>query len=107
MRAGQRPVLARNDPLDIFGGQRQKTLLIAAAECRKKILYNLDILFDAHRNLSFSLTSSVSDLSDVSEPSFSGLITRSTIDYRSFEKRPRRGQTCAMPPSTARSAPVM
>src|ERR1700730_14198782 len=24
-----------------------------------------------------------------------------------FEKRPRRGQTCAMPPSTARSTPVM
>src|SRR6202789_1069958 len=63
VRAGQRPVLARNDPLNIFGRQRQQTLLIAAAECRKKILHNLDILFDAHRNLSFSLTSSVSDLS--------------------------------------------
>src|ERR1700723_3349907 len=62
VRAGQRPVLARNDPLVIFGRQRQQTLLIAAAECRKKILHNLDILFDAHRNLSFSLTSSVSDL---------------------------------------------
>src|ERR1700731_4219360 len=62
VRAGQRPVLARNDPLNIFGRQRQQTLLIAAAECRKKILHNLDILFDAHRNLSFSLTSSVSDL---------------------------------------------
>jgi hypothetical protein len=37
-------------------------LLVAAAECRKKILHNLDILFGAHRNLSFSLTSSVSDL---------------------------------------------
>ena len=62
VRAGQRPVLARNDPLNIFGRQRQQTLLIAAAECRKKILHNLDILFDAHRNLSISLTSSVSDL---------------------------------------------
>src|SRR6202040_1803175 len=62
VRAGQRPVLARNDPLNIFGRQRQQTLLIAAAECRKKILHNLDILFDAHRNLSFSLTSSVSNL---------------------------------------------
>src|ERR1035438_5271349 len=51
------PVLARNDPLNIFGRQRQQTLLIAAAECRKKILHNLDILFDAHRNLSISLTS--------------------------------------------------
>src|ERR1700678_2429663 len=62
VRAGQRPVLARNDPLNIFGRQRQQTLLIAAVECRMKILHNLDILFDAHRNLSFSLTSSVSDL---------------------------------------------
>src|ERR1039457_5437329 len=57
MRAGQRPVFARNDPLNIFGRQRQQTLLIAAAECRKKILHNLDILFCAHRNLSISLTS--------------------------------------------------
>src|ERR1700735_3215307 len=61
VRAGQRPVLAWNDPLNIFGRQRQQTLLIAAAECRKKILHNLDVLFDAHR-ISFSLTSSVSDL---------------------------------------------
>src|SRR5580692_13015420 len=61
MRAGQRPVLARNDPLNIFGRQRQQTFLVAAAQCRKKIFHNLDILFDAHRNLSFSLTS-VSDL---------------------------------------------
>jgi hypothetical protein len=30
-------------------------LLIAAAHCCKKILHNLDILFDAHCNLSFSL----------------------------------------------------
>jgi hypothetical protein len=36
VRAGQRPVLARNDPLYIVGGQRQQTLRIAAAECRKK-----------------------------------------------------------------------
>src|ERR1700732_1893382 len=62
MRAGQRPVLARNDPLNIFGRQRQQTLLIAAAVWRQKTLHNLAILFDAHRNLSFSLTSSVSDL---------------------------------------------
>src|SRR5579863_1673633 len=57
VRAGQRPVLARNDPLDIFGRQGQQTFLIAAAECRKKILHDLDILFGAHRNLTFSLTS--------------------------------------------------
>src|ERR1700676_5125231 len=48
VRAGQRPVLARNDPLNIFGRQRQQSLLIAAAERRKKILHDLDILFDAH-----------------------------------------------------------
>src|ERR1019366_1158372 len=42
--------------------QRQQTLLVATAQCRKEILHNLDILFDAHRNLSFSLTSSVSEL---------------------------------------------
>ena len=29
VRTGQRPVLARNDPLNIFGRQRQQTLLIA------------------------------------------------------------------------------
>src|ERR1700720_2136435 len=57
VRAGQRPVLARNDPLNIFGRQRQQSLLIAAAECRKKLLHNLDILLCAHRNLSISLTS--------------------------------------------------
>jgi hypothetical protein len=57
VRAGQGPVLARNDPLNIFGNQRQHTLLIAAAYCCKEILHNLDILFDAHRNLSISLTS--------------------------------------------------
>src|SRR5271156_6904265 len=57
VRAGQWPVLARNDPLKIFGNQRQQSLLIAAAECRKEILHSLDVLFDAHRNLSFSLAS--------------------------------------------------
>src|ERR1700730_9968763 len=57
VRAGQRPVLARNDPLNIFGRQRQQPLLIAAADCREKTLHNLDILFDAHRNLSYFLAS--------------------------------------------------
>src|SRR5579862_373051 len=53
MRAGQWPALARNDPLHIFGGQRQQTLLIAASECCKKILHDFDILLCAHRNLLF------------------------------------------------------
>src|SRR5580700_7473083 len=57
MRAGQWPVLARNNPLKIFGNQRQQILLIAAAECRKEVLHSLDVLFDAHRNLSISLAS--------------------------------------------------
>src|SRR5882724_11959754 len=56
VRAGQRPVLARNDPLNISGRQRQQTLLIAAAHCCNKLLHNLDILLCAHRNLSISLT---------------------------------------------------
>src|SRR5271156_5366076 len=60
--ACERPALARNDPLNIFGNQRQQILLIVAAYCCKEILHNLDILFDVHRNLSFSLTSSLSDL---------------------------------------------
>src|ERR1700691_272951 len=55
VRAGQRPVLARNDPLNIFGTQRQQTLPIAAAHCCNKVLHNLDILLNAHRDLSISL----------------------------------------------------
>src|SRR5258707_46360 len=80
VRAGQWPVLARNDPLNIFGRQRQQTFLIAAAECRKKILHNLDILFDAHRNLSFSLASGVSDLIERFRPILLGTIQ--TVDDR-------------------------
>ena len=56
-RAGQGPVLARNDPLNIFGNQREHALLIAAAYCRKKIRHNLDVLFDAHRDLSIFIRS--------------------------------------------------
>jgi hypothetical protein len=67
----------RTRSLTIFGRQRQQILLIAAAECRKKILHNLDILFDAHRNLSISFTSSVSDLIGRLESYFSGQITPS------------------------------
>src|SRR5579859_4213001 len=62
VRAGQWPVLARNDPLKIFGNQRQQSLLITAVECRKEVLHSLDVLFDAHRNLSFPLHQSVSDI---------------------------------------------
>src|SRR6202045_532302 len=57
VRAGQRPVLAWNNPLNLLGRQRQQTLLIAAAKCCKKILNNLNILFCVHRNSSISLTS--------------------------------------------------
>ena len=62
VRAGQRPVLAWNDPLNIFGNLRKHTLLIAAAYCCKEIFHNLNVLFDAHRNFSISLTSIVSEL---------------------------------------------
>src|SRR6202035_3170571 len=51
-RAGQRPVLTWNDPLNIFGNQREQTLLVAAADRCKKILHNLDILSSAHKNFS-------------------------------------------------------
>src|ERR1700731_1832646 len=57
VRAGQRPVLARNDPLDTFGRQRQQSLPIAAAHCCKEVLHNLDILLCALHNLSISLAS--------------------------------------------------
>jgi hypothetical protein len=33
VRAGQRPVLAGNDPLDIFGNQRQQALLVVVIAC--------------------------------------------------------------------------
>jgi hypothetical protein len=46
--AGQRPALARNDPLDILGRNRQQTLRIAAAQCCEKFLHRLDILLCAH-----------------------------------------------------------
>jgi hypothetical protein len=35
-RAGQRPVLARNDPLDVFGNQRQQSLLSSRPIAAKK-----------------------------------------------------------------------
>src|ERR1700722_16789524 len=55
VRACQRPALARNDPLNIFGNQRQQIVLVVATYCCKEILHNLDILFDSHRYLSFLL----------------------------------------------------
>src|SRR5579864_887697 len=63
VRAGQRPVLTWNDPLNIFGNQREQTLLVAAADRCKKILHNLDILSSAHKTSPF-LGSIVSDLFD-------------------------------------------
>ena len=57
VRTGQGPVLARNDPLNIFDNQRQQTLLVAAAQCCKEILHSLDILFGAHRVSSTAVTS--------------------------------------------------
>jgi hypothetical protein len=62
VRAGERPVLAWNDPLNIFRNQRKHTLSIAAASCCKEIFHNLNVVFDAHGNLSLSFGSSASDL---------------------------------------------
>src|SRR5208282_1497517 len=77
VRAGQWPVLTRNDPFKIFGNQRQQSLLIAAAECRKEVLHSLDVLFDAHRNLSFPLHQGVSDIVGRFAPCRARQITRS------------------------------
>src|SRR6202047_4714077 len=57
VRTGQRPVLARNDPLNIFGSQRLLSLPITAADCCEEIFHNLDILFGAHRISSTAVTS--------------------------------------------------
>ncbi len=50
VRTGQGPVLAWNNPLDIFGDQGQHPFLIAAGYCCNEMLYNLHIVPDAHRN---------------------------------------------------------
>src|ERR1700722_17093707 len=62
VRAGQRPALTWNDPLNIFGNQRQQIMLVVDADCGKEILHNLNILFVAHRVSPFSLLRIVSDL---------------------------------------------
>jgi hypothetical protein len=36
--SGQRPVLARNDPLGVFGDQRQQSLPVAAADRGEEVL---------------------------------------------------------------------
>jgi hypothetical protein len=41
--ASQRPVLARNYPLDIFRNQRQQSLLVATADRSEEVLYGLDV----------------------------------------------------------------
>jgi hypothetical protein len=51
----------------IFSGQRQQTLLIAAAHCCKKILHDLDILLNAHEISPFPYIGSrdVGDSADI------------------------------------------
>jgi hypothetical protein len=56
-RSGQRPVLARNDPLDIFGDQRQQSLPVAEADRGEEVLHGLDVLLNTHGNFSISLGS--------------------------------------------------
>src|SRR5580692_7761617 len=69
-RAGQRPVLARNDPLDVFGGQYQQSLPVAATDRGEEVLHGLDILLNAHGYFSISHESgrSRSDLRIVALP---------------------------------------
>src|SRR6204780_2382079 len=43
VRAGQRPALARNDPLNICGNQREQILFIVGTYCCKEIFHNLNI----------------------------------------------------------------
>jgi hypothetical protein len=62
VRAGQRPVLARNDPLNIFGAQRQQALLIAAADRGEEVLHGLDVLLGNHRHFSISVGTSCSSV---------------------------------------------
>jgi hypothetical protein len=54
MRAGQWPVLARNDPLNIFGNQRQQTLLIATADRCKTPSQSGHSLVRSTKSLHFS-----------------------------------------------------
>src|SRR4051812_4750336 len=53
-RSGQRPVLARNDPLDVFGDQRQQSFPVAAADRGEEVLHGLDVLLNTHRYFSVS-----------------------------------------------------
>jgi hypothetical protein len=54
-RSGQRPVLARNDPLDVFGDQRQQSLSVAAADRGEEVLHGLDVFLNTHGSFSISL----------------------------------------------------
>ena len=49
VHARQRPALARDDPLDVLGDQRQQTLVVAAADRREDVSYDLNVPFKAHR----------------------------------------------------------
>jgi hypothetical protein len=57
MRSGQRPVLAGDDPLDVFGDQRQQSLPVPAADRGEEVLHGLDVCLDTHGNFSISLRS--------------------------------------------------
>src|SRR6202021_2280830 len=61
VRACQRPAFARNDPLDIFGSQRQQIVLVVATHCCKEILHKLDMLFGAHRISPFSVANQMAE----------------------------------------------
>src|SRR6185437_5431101 len=59
VRAGQRPALTRNDPLNICVNQREKLLFVVGTYCCKESLHNLHILFCAHKNFSNSTGRSI------------------------------------------------
>jgi hypothetical protein len=84
VRAGQRPVLARNDPLNIFGRQRQQTLLIAAAHCCKKS-FTTWTFFSMLIEISPFPLHRVSELIGRSEPSCRAITPHRSITCSSVE----------------------
>ncbi len=53
MRSGQRPVLTRDDPLDVRSDQSQQTVPVAAADGGEEILYGLNVFVGIHTTSPF------------------------------------------------------
>jgi len=58
---GQRPVLARDDPFNVFGTNATRPCL-SPGDCCKEILHNLDTVLSAHKNFLHSRIGSCPDL---------------------------------------------